>query len=381
MSRSGAMDVDRDRPSAGDQEVRANGFEKERGGYVREFEFGVDRTGDGRPCFVIAEIGHNHQGNVELAKEMIKAARDSGVSGVKLQKRDVATLMTADFASSAYRSEHAFGETYGAHRAALELDADAWRTMFDYAAEIGITIFATAFDCPSVDFLEELKSPVVKISSGDALNWPLLDYVAARGLPMIISTGGLDWAQLDATVDRMKRRSAQFALLQCTSSYPCRDEELELRVITEMRARYPDVVIGYSGHEDGIAPTLAAVALGARIVERHFTTDKSLKGSDHRYSLDGAEMTQLTKGIRTIEAALGAGVKQRFASEESALLKLGKKLVAARELEVGQVIGERDLETRSPGDGVAPYRLEEVLGRTVTRQIPAGGDITWECLR
>ena len=336
---------------------------------MRELHIGGVTAGEDHPIFVIAEIGHNHQGNPDLAKAIIKAAKESGATAAKLQKRHLPSLFTNDFAHQPYRSEHAFGATYLEHRAALELDEQTWRDLAAYAYDVGILFFATAFDVPSADFLVGLGVPALKIGSGDALNWPLLDHATTLGVPLLVSTGGLSWDEVDATAQRLSNRGAQFALLQCTSTYPCPPEELDLSVITAMRQRYPETVIGYSGHEHGLVPSLAAAALGAAIIERHFTTDNSLRGSDQRYSLTPQTMTELVRGASIACRSLGRGVKHRHRSEQPALHKLGKKLVAATDLPVGHVLSYTDLVVRSPADGLSPHLLDQVVGSRLLRAL------------
>jgi len=334
-----------------------------------ELIIGGIAVGEDHPVFMIAEIGHNHQGNPELAMAMLKAARESGASAAKLQKRHLPSLFTTEFARQPYRSEHAFGTTYLEHRAALELDEQTWRDLTAYARDIGILFFATAFDVPSADFLVGLGVPALKIGSGDALNWPLLDHAATLGVPLIVSTGGLSWDDVDATALRLADCGAQFALLQCTSTYPCPPEELDLSVISAMRQRYPEIIIGYSGHEQGIIPSLAAATLGASIIERHFTTDNSLRGSDQRYSLTPDAMAELVRGISLVRRSLGTGRKQRYPSEGPALHKLGKKLVAATDLPVGHILSRTDLAVRSPADGLSPCLLDQVVGTSLLRPL------------
>jgi sialic acid synthase len=343
-----------------------------------ELSIGGITVGEGHPVFVIAEIGHNHQGKPELARAMLKAARESGATAVKLQKRYLPSLFTAEFARQPYRSEHAFGATYLEHRAALELDEQAWHDLAAYARDIGILFFATAFDIPSADFLVGLGVPALKIGSGDALNWPLLEHATTLGVPLIVSTGGLSWEDVDATAQHLANHGGQFALLQCTSTYPCPPEELNLSVITAMRQRYPATVIGYSGHEQGIIPSLAAAALGAAIIERHFTIDNSMRGSDQRYSLIPETMAELVQGTSLVRRSLGDGIKHRHPSEESALHKLGKKIVAATDLPAGHILSRTDLAVRSPADGLPPHLLDKLIGTRLLRRLERDEALTFQ---
>ena len=335
---------------------------------MRELTIAGRRIADDTPCFVIAEIGHNHQGSVEQAKELFRAAKESGVDAVKLQKRDNAGLFTRVLYDSPYDNENSFGATYGEHREALELDKDAFAELRDLAAELGLVFFATAFDEASADLLGELELPAFKIASGDLPNTPLLRHVAAHGKPMLVSTGGATLEDVDRAVRAIAPLNEQLCLLQCTAAYPAAVEELNLAVITTLRERYPDTVIGLSDHQDGIAMATVAYMLGARVIEKHFTLSHTAKGTDHAFSLIPEGMRKLVRDLRRIPVAMGDGEKRPLESEESPLQKMGKKLVAARPLEAGHVLGPGDLVARSPADeGLPPYALDDLLGRPLVR--------------
>src|SRR5260221_7555606 len=214
----------------------------------RELTIGSTRVHDEGECYVIAEIGHNHQGSVEKAKEMFRDAKDCGVDAVKLQKRSNRTLYTRAMYESPYDNENSFGATYGAHRDALEFAWDQYVELKRYAAEIGVTFFATAFDVESADFLAKLDVPAYKIASGDLNNVPLLAHVARIGRPMIVSTGGGSIEDVQRAHDTVTAINPQLCLLQCTASYPAEPEDMNLRVITTFRERFPAAVIWVSGH-------------------------------------------------------------------------------------------------------------------------------------
>ncbi len=255
-------------------------------------EFSIDgvRVADDTPCYVIAEIGHNHQGNIETCKEMFRSAVQCGADAVKLQKRDNRALFTSEMYDSPYNSENAYAPTYGTHREALEFNKDQYVELKDYAEEIGIDFFSTAFDRPSADLLEEIGISAYKIASGDLTNTPLLKHVASFGKPMIISTGGATMEDVQRAYDAIRPINANFCILQCTSGYPSPYEELNLRVIETFTKAFPDVVIGFSGHDAGIAMPLVAYMLGARVVEKHFTLNRAWKGTDQAFSLEPAGM-------------------------------------------------------------------------------------------
>ncbi len=322
------------------------------------------------PAYVIAEIGHNHQGDVEKAKALVRAARECGADAVKLQKRDNAQLYTRALYDAPYDNEHSFGRTYGEHREALELSAAEWLELREFSREEGITLFGTVFDEPSADFLHELDLPAFKIASGDLTNTPLLRHVAALGRPIFLSTGGGTMDDVERAVDTILPLNAQLCVMQCTASYPCEVEELNLGVIESYRERFPDLVIGLSDHQSGIAMSLVGYMLGARVIEKHFTLNHAWKGSDHAFSLMPEGMRRLVRDLHRVPDAVGDGVKRPLASEARPLEKMGKKLVATRDLPVGHVLTADDLAARSPADGgLPPYELDDLLGRRLTRPL------------
>ena len=346
---------------------------------MRELTIAGRRIADDTPCFVIAEIGHNHQGSLERAKEMLRAAKEAGVDAVKLQKRDNRTLFTRALFDSPYDNENSFGATYGEHREALELDRDAFVELRATADELGLVHFATAFDEASADRLAELELPAYKIASGDLTNTPLLRHVAAHGRPMIVSTGGATLEDVDRAVEAIAALNDQICLLQCTAAYPAAVEELNLAVITTLRERYPDIVVGLSDHQDGIAMASVAYMLGARVIEKHFTLSHTAKGTDHAFSLMPEGMRKLVRDLRRIPVAIGDGEKRPLPSEEKPLQKMGKKLVAARALGVGHVLAAGDLAARSPADeGLPPYALDALVGRRLVRPLAEEQAILWE---
>ena len=322
------------------------------------------------PAYVIAEIGHNHQGDVEKAKALVRAARECGADAVKLQKRDNAQLYTRALYDAPYDNEHSFGRTYGEHREALELSAAEWLELREFSREEGITLFGTVFDEPSADFLHELDLPAFKIASGDLTNTPLLRHVAALERPIFLSTGGGTMDDVERAVDTILPLNAQLCVMQCTASYPCEVEELNLGVVESYRERFPDLVIGLSDHQSGIAMSLVGYMLGARVIEKHFTLNHAWKGSDHAFSLMPEGMRRLVRDLHRVPDAVGDGVKRPLASEARPLEKMGKKLVATRDLPVGHVLTAEDLAARSPADGgLPPYELDDLLGRRLTRPL------------
>ena len=348
---------------------------------MRELVLDGRRISDESGCFVIAEIGHNHQGSLENARELFRAAKDCGVDAVKLQKRDNRALFTRAAFDAPYDNESSFGVTYGEHREALELGGDEYATLQAYARELGLVFFATAFDFASADLLAELDVPAYKLASGDLRNTPLLRYVASFGKPMVLSTGGATLEDVDRAVEAVRPLNDQLCILQCTAAYPAATEELNLAVITTLRERYPELVIGLSDHQDGISMALVAYMLGARVIEKHFTLSHSLKGTDHPFSLMPEGMRKLVRDLSRVPAAVGDGVKRRYPSEEGPLRKMGKQLVASRELSTGHVLTVDDIAIKSPADGgLPPYELDNVVGRRLARPLAVDQNVTLDAL-
>ena len=338
------------------------------------------QVGDETDCYVIAEIGHNHQGDLEKCKELFRVAKECGVDAVKLQKRDNRALYTRAMYDKPYDNENSFGATYGEHREALEFGREEYLELQLYCRELGLTFFATVFDIPSADFLAQLDMPAYKIASGDLKTTPLLRHVASFGKPMIVSTGGATMDDVVRAYETVMPINPQLCFLQCTAAYPASAEELNLGVIQTFRQRFPELVIGLSDHENGIAMAVAAYVLGARVVEKHFTLNHTWKGTDHAFSLEPIGMRKLVRDLRRTREALGNGIKCPVPSERSALVKMGKKLVAGRALPAGHVLRADDVAMKSPGDGLPPYALDQIVGKTLTRALQPDDDISPEVL-
>jgi N-acetylneuraminate synthase/sialic acid synthase len=347
---------------------------------MRQFEIDGTVINDDSDCYVIAEIGHNHQGSVEIAKRLLLAAKEAGASAAKLQKRDNRSLYTAAMYNKAYDHENSFGRTYGEHREFLELGEPEYRELQAYARELGLGFFATAFDAPSADLLAKLDLPAFKIASGDLRNTPLLRHVAAFGKPMIVSTGGGTMDDVQRAYDAIAPLNANVCFLQCTATYPSQPEEMNLRVISVLRERFPDVVVGLSDHYNGIALSVVAYMLGARVVEKHFTLNHTSKGTDHAFSLEPIGMQKMVRDLQRARVSLGDGCKRPLPAEASALVKMGKKLVAARPLPSGHVLTRDDIAIKSPGDGLPAYEFENMLGRRTKVSIGIDENLGWEQL-
>ena len=335
---------------------------------------------DAVDCYVIAEIGHNHQGKLKTCMEMFKVAKECGADAVKLQKRDNKSLYTKAGYEKPYDNENSYGATYGEHREALEFGESEYKELKAYTKEIGVTLFATAFDFVSVDFLAKLDMPAFKVASGDLKNIPLLTYMAKVGVPIVLSTGGGTMEDVNRAYDAIMPINPQLCLLQCTAGYPAAFEELNLKVITTFRERFPQTVVGLSSHDNGIAMAVAAYILGARVVEKHFTLNHTWKGTDHAFSLEPIGFQKMVRDLRRVRVAMGDGVKRVYDSEVTPMVKMGKQLVAARDLPAGHAIQREDIAIKSPGGGLQPYEIDKVIGRTVRVALKQDDAITFETL-
>lgn len=346
----------------------------------RELVIDGKRISDDTDCYVIAEIGHNHQGKLTTAMEMLRAAKECGANAAKLQKRDNRSLYTHALYNQPYENENSFGKTYGEHREALEFGEKEYHELNQYAKEIGISLFATAFDFKSADFLMKLDVPAFKIASGDLKNTPLLEYIAHFQKPMIVSTGGGTMEDVQRAYDTIMPINRQLCLLQATCSYPCPFEELNLSVITAYRERFPDIVVGLSAHDSGIAMALVASVLGARVIEKHFTLNRAMKGTDQAFSLERPGLSKLVRDLKRSRAAIGDSVKRVYSSESNGLFKMGKKLVAARNLKAGHILKQQDIAVKSPNDGLAPFEMKNVIGKVTLRTIKEDESISYRDL-
>ncbi|XP_041641668.1 sialic acid synthase-like [Cheilinus undulatus] len=328
------------------------------------------KVGGDNPCFIIAEIGQNHQGDIEIAKEMIKMAKCCGADCAKFQKSELGNRFNKEALCRPYTSKNSWGKTYGEHKQYLEFSHDQYRELKKYADELGIFLTASGMDGMAVDFLHELDVPFFKVASADAGNFPYLVNTAKKGRPMVVSSGMQSMDTMRQVYKTLKQHNANFTFLQCTSAYPLDPEDVNLRVITEYQKEFPDIPIGYSGHETGISISIAAVALGAKVLERHVTLDKTWKGSDHGASLEPTELKELIRSIRLIERAMGSSLKQMLPCEKSCHDKLGKSVVAKVSIPKGTTLTLEMLTVKvAEPMGISGKDIYELVGKTVTKDL------------
>ncbi|MBI5055277.1 MAG: N-acetylneuraminate synthase family protein [Nitrospirae bacterium] len=330
---------------------------------MNTINFGKSKISTNGPCYVIAEIGHNHQGNLETALKMIKVAASYGVQAVKLQKRDNKTLYTKAMYNKPYDNENSYGATYGEHREFLEFDRAAYMECMKCAEENGVEFMSTAFDFKSADFLNGLGITSFKIASADVTNTPLLEYIAKLGKPMFVSTGAATMEEIRIAYKAVTKYNDKLCLMHCIAGYPTEYHNLNLKVIDTLKKEFPDVIIGYSGHDNGILAAVISYMMGATVLEKHFTLNRSWKGTDHRFSLEPEGLRKQIRDLRRVDIALGDSSKTVYDFEVEAKKKMGKGIYTSRPLSAGTIITWDDICLKTPTNGTPPYMIDKIIGK------------------
>ncbi|MEZ5342984.1 MAG: N-acetylneuraminate synthase family protein [Acidimicrobiales bacterium] len=331
-------------------------------------EIGGKTIGEGNPCFVIAEAGVNHDGDLQKAYELVHAAADAGADAVKFQTFDPDALTTRDAPAAEYQTETVGATDQHSMLAKLTLPAEAWAALAAEAADRGLIFMSTPFDITSMRNLVSAGMPAIKISSGDITNHLLLRAAGALGVPVILSTGGSTYDEVARALDALSA-APSVAVLHCVTAYPSPLEESNLHVIPTLASRF-DCVAGWSDHTVGHDSAIMAIAIGANIIEKHLTLDSTAAGPDHRASADPTTMTAYMRAIRSAERALGNGEKQPTNAETANRLLVRRSLFAARSLPAGTVLGDDDLTALRPASGLSadtPF-----VGRVTTRALAQG---------
>lgn len=339
---------------------------------------GGRKIGSGELVFIIAEASVNHNGSVKRARELIDAAVEAGAEAVKFQKRNLAEVYQKKILDDPNSAEQKYQYLIPLLKE-FELADEQFIALEKYAQERGIIFLVNGWDAQSVNWIEaNLEMPIHKVGSPDMTNDELLEIIAATGKPMLVSTGMCREEEIDHMVKLLEEKQARFVLLHANNIYPAPFDEINLKYMDRLR-RYGRPV-GYSGHERGIAVSVAAAARGAAVIERHMTVDRSLEGPDHKASLLPDEFKEMVKGIRQVEKALGDGQKRFTKIEQMNREILGKSIVAKTFISDGTTITREMLTTRSPAKGLSPQRMKEVVGIAAPRDIPAGEAITQDDL-
>lgn len=338
------------------------------------------KIGPGYMPYIIAELSANHNGNIERAFETIKAARDSGADAIKIQTY-TADTMTIDCDSEEFMIRGGLWDGYKLYDLYkwAETPFEWHKAIFDYAASIGITLFSTPFDESAVDLLESLDTPAYKIASFEATDLPLIRYVASKGKPMIMSTGMCSEQEIEEAVAAAREGGCEeLVLLHCTSSYPAPMDQANLKQMPNLAQRFNSMP-GLSDHTLGTTASVTAVALGACLIEKHFTLSRQDKGPDSDFSLEPAELKRLSQEARAAWAALGrAGFERQKAEESSKCFR--RSLYFVKDLKGGQIITEADIRRIRPGYGLSPKYFDEVIGRAVKADVKRGTALRWSHL-
>lgn len=335
--------------------------------------------GPGHPCFIIAEAGVNHNGDIALAKQLIRAAKTAGADCVKFQTFKAERVVTATAPKAKYQLKTTDPkESQVDMLRKLELPPDAYQELIQVAEEESITLLSTPYNEEDVDFLDALGCPAFKMASIHLFEPLFLQYVARKGKPIILSTGMATLADVDMAVRALRETgNEQFVILQCTTNYPSRLEDANIRAMTTMREAL-GVLVGYSDHTQTHTACLAAVALGACVIEKHFTLDKTMPGPDHASSADTTEFAELVTLIREVEMVLGSFLKAPTPVERQNALGMRRSIVARRNIQQGETITQAMLTYKRPSSGIAPSLITEIIGRKARRFIAEGALLSWD---
>lgn len=344
---------------------------------MEKLNIGGRAVGQGEPPYIIAEIGANHNGDMDLCRRIIDAAVDAGADAVKFQSWTKGSLISKGEYARNTRYTAANAPTLEQAVEQYQLSDDQHVEVFAYARKRGIAVFSSCFSPREVDLLESLDAPAYKIASMDVNHLPLLEYVARTKKPVILSTGMATLGEVERALDVLRTAgSGPVALLHCLSIYPAPPEDINLRTMETWRTAF-DVPVGYSDHTLGTAVPLGAVALGACAIEKHFTIDKKLDGWDHAISADPAELKALVDGSRAVFAALGSAARIVSDAEIEKRKVFRRRMVVTRDMKSGERIGAADVDFKRPGTGIQPDELRYVLGRPITRDVCAEEEVEW----
>ena len=335
------------------------------------------KIGPSHPPYIIAELSANHNGNIERAFETIKAARESGADAIKIQTY-TADTMTIDCDSEEFMIRGGLWDGYKLYDLYTwaETPFEWHKAIFDYAARIGITLFSTPFDESAVDLLESLDTPAYKIASFEATDLPLIRYVASKGKPLIMSTGMCSEQEIEeAVVAAREGGCKELVLLHCISSYPAPMDQANLRQMPNLADRFTSMP-GLSDHTLGTTASVAAVALGACLIEKHFTLSRHDKGPDSEFSIEPTELKRLCQDTRDAWAALGSAGFERQTAEDSSK-RYRRSLYFVKDMKAGQAISDSDIRRIRPSYGIAPKHFDEVIGRTVKADVKRGTALQW----
>ena len=320
-------------------------------------------------CYVIAEAGLNHNGSIEIARKLIDVAAVAGADAVKFQKRTVSKLAVKATLDAPDERFPEYGKTYREIREYLEFSADQYLELKLYSESKGLDFIVTAFDVDAVDFLEALGVENYKLASHSLTNLELLEYLATKGKSTILSTGMADLEEIDRAVETFRSHNSPLALMHCVSAYPTPLQECNLAMLDVLKKRY-QLVTGYSGHELGFLPSVIAVVLGAQLIERHFTMDKTMIGFDHKMSLEPDELITMVREIRNVQKIIGTGEKRVSETEWITRRKYHVSAASATDISKGTELIEAMVTYRNPGTGIPAKLIYAIIGKRAVCDIP-----------
>jgi pseudaminic acid synthase len=342
----------------------------------------IDKFEINEKIFIIAELSANHGHDINIAKDTIKAAKEAGADAIKIQTYTADTL-TIDCDNKYFKLESG---TIWDGRTLYDLYSEAYtpwgwqKELMEYAKSIGLIFFSTPFDKTAVDFLEELDVPVYKVASFEIMDIPLIEYIASKGKPMIMSTGVASLSDIEEAINACKRMgNHQIILLKCTSSYPAKIEDANLNTIPNMKDTF-GVEVGLSDHTLGITVPVVSVALGAKVIEKHFILDKSIGGPDSSFSLEPHEFKKMVDSVRDAEKALGQ-VDYSMNEEKNSSRLLGRSLFVVKDIKAGEKFTEENVRSIRPGNGLAPKYYKDVVGKKAMCDIKRGEPLNWKFIK
>ena len=350
---------------------------------MKSFNVGNKKVGENEKVFIIAEIGANHNGDFDLAKKSIEEAYKCGVDAVKFQTYTAKELLAdtdriITWGKKGDEKQEKISEMFDR----ISLKREWHKELFNYAKSLGLEVFSTPFSVDGVEFLENLNVPCYKVASSDVNYVDMLEVMAKKEKPIILSVGKSTLREVDSAVDLLEINNCkELIIMHCVAQYPSPMDEMNLNVIKSLKLMYPDSIIGFSDHSIGTTSAIGAVVLGAKVVEKHFTIDKTLEGPDHWFSLDPKEMTQLVSEIRNIEIALGSSRKRVLECEKDERKKSIRSLVLKKDIKKGEIITENHLAMLRPGYGISPFDKHKVIGLKVAQDFPKNTVLKWEYLK
>jgi N-acetylneuraminate synthase/N,N'-diacetyllegionaminate synthase len=348
---------------------------------VKSIKIQGKSIGHEQDCFIIAEAGVNHNGDLNMAKKLVDSAVDACADAIKFQTYKTENIVSPFAGKVPYQIDNSTeGESQFEMLKTLELSFTAFRELIDYCNQRDILFLSTPFDAESADFLDKSDMPLFKVPSGEITNLPFLTHIARKGKPLIISTGMAYIGEVEKAIYTVEETgNHDIVLLHCVSNYPADPSNINLYAMTTLKTAF-DLPVGFSDHTMGTEIAFAAVALGACVIEKHFTLDRNLRGPDHRASLEPGELKVMIQGIRNIQSALGKSRKKPAVSELETAAAVRKSLVAARDIPAGTLISADEISIKRPGTGLPPDMMPFILGRRAKKDIPSGKFLTLDVL-